>query len=106
MLPSVPVLVATVCRVAVEEVLPWGAGLVETSVVVEAEEGKGVETDEGRLSAILDRASLGPCCVQNNGLAEKAAELAPGTPDVAADGEGANVSAERVSAEDSITVLR
>lgn len=94
------------CGVAVEEVLPWGTGLVETSVVVEAEEGKGVETDEGRLSATVDRASLGPGCVQNNGLAEKAAELAPGTPDVAADGEGATVSAERVSAEDSITVFR
>lgn len=103
---SVPVFGATVCRVAGEEVFSRGTGLVEESMVVEVEEGKSVKADEGRLSATVDGASLGPGCVQTNGPAEKAAELAPRTPDVAADGEGANVSAEMVSAEDSIAVLR
>lgn len=103
---SVPVSVPTTCGAAGEEEVPWGTGLVEESVVAEVEEAKGVEADEGKLSAAVDRASRGPDCVQKTGLTEKAAELAPRTPDIASDGEGANVAAEMVSAEDGTTVLR
>jgi hypothetical protein len=55
LLLSVLRLVSAVYTVVGEEVIPWGAGLVEESVVVKIEEGKSVETDEGRLSAMVDK---------------------------------------------------
>lgn len=73
---------------------------------MKVKEGNGIEADEGRLSAMVDIASPGPRSVLRNGLAEKVAELSPGTPDITVDREGTNVSIEMVSAEDSITVLR
>lgn len=75
---------------------------------MKVEEGNGIEADEGRLSAMVDMASPGPGSVLKNELDEKAAGLAPETPDVtvAADREGTDVSVEMASPEDSFTVLR
>lgn len=49
---------------------------------MKVEEGNGIEADEGRLSAMVDMASPGPGSVLKNELDEKAAGLAPETPDV------------------------
>lgn len=102
---SAPRLVSVVCVAAGEEVIPWETGLVEESVVVKA------ETDEGRLLAIVAVvASPRPDSVLENGLNEKAAELAPRTPGVAkeamASDRGVNVSSGMASAEDRIPVLK
>lgn len=49
---------------------------------MKVEEGNGIEADESRLSAMVDMASSGPGSVLKNELDEKAAGLAPETPDV------------------------
>lgn len=73
-------LVSTILGVAGEEVIQWGSGLVEESVVRKVKEGNGIEAEEGRLSAVVGIvASPGPDSVLENGLTE----MAPGTPDVA-----------------------
>lgn len=102
-------LVSTTLGVAGEEVIQWGNGLVEESVVRKVKEGNGIEAEEGRLSAVVGIvASPGPDSVLENGLTE----MAPGTPDVAkeavaSDKEGVSVLlAKMVSAEDSISMLR
>lgn len=91
------------------EVSQRGRGLVEASLVDKIEEGDAVE--ESSVSAMVDRAApLGPDSVLENGLADKVAEMAPATPDVAkeataSDGDDVSASARMVSAEDSVSVL-
>lgn len=109
-LVSVPRVVSAVCVVAGEAITPWGAGLVEESIVEKVEEGNGVEADEGGLLAMVDLVtSPGTDSVLENGLNEKAAELPSRTPDVAkeameSDRDSVNVSPGMVSAEDRIAV--
>lgn len=73
---------------------------------MKVEEEDGTEADGGRLSAMVDTPSPGPGSVLKKGLAEKAAELASGSPDVTVDRERTRGSAEMVSAEDNITIPR
>ena len=73
---------------------------------MKVEEGNGIDADEGGLSPMVDGASPGPGSVLKYGLTEKVAEPAAGAPDEAADKKGTTGSAEMVSAEGSITVLK
>lgn len=52
-LVSVPQVVSAVCVAVGEAVTPWGAELVEESVVEKVEEGNGIEADEGGLLAMV-----------------------------------------------------